>query len=153
MATPSLNTLRMILYPVVLIGFIIALANGFGIFRSPTLDEQLRLAARHKNESLPRPMENDRRLDFVSASQGGILTYHFTLLERNRRDIDAEALAAQEIPHLHNLYQEDAWTDLREKGVEVRYEYADAASVPFLLISTHAEQPLPLPVPETPRNR
>lgn len=150
---PSLPTVRLILYPVLLLGFILALANGFGIFRSPDLDDQLTMAARQKNLSLPSEISEGRRLDFISASPGGILTYHFTLTEINRRDINQDDFAAAEIPHLHRLFTEDSWRHLREEGVELRYSFADSAGVPFALFSTASSEPLPLPVPETPRRR
>ncbi|MCH8474489.1 MAG: hypothetical protein LAT55_04590 [Opitutales bacterium] len=129
---------RFLLYVFVLGGLVFAMISGFGIFGAPTLEEQLERSAAEFNRNLPKEIHEDLRLRFVSAGPGEVLTYHFKLPKESREEIDVEALTATQSALLEANYAEaEEWTSLRERDVEIRYQFADQGGVPFLTLSTH----------------
>ncbi|MBV8666994.1 MAG: hypothetical protein JO269_10980 [Burkholderiaceae bacterium] len=87
-------------------------------------DESLRQVSEFMNKHMPEAIDQDTRLDRVSAEPGSHFSYHYTLLNRTGSDADKEAFADSIRPQIKsNLCSNAQVRNFFNHGVTVAYMY------------------------------
>ena len=113
-----------------ILGLLIAIAvPSFFKARGASLQKRndaLKALAEQTNKQLPVMADSETRVDKVVVLRPDLLEYRYTLVNQDRSEYDAEALASKARPQLLNQYQtSDQFKFFRENRIAVSFSYYD----------------------------
>jgi hypothetical protein len=128
-------------YPLLFICFV-ALIATFSCSSKPEKPSKpmvayaLDMAATELKKDCPKMINEEVRLDNVSALPNNVLKYNYTMVNHAIEDVDTAAFRITVVPKMmEDLKSDTAIQALREEGVTVEYEFTDKNGKPLTDIS------------------
>ncbi len=114
---------------IVIIVLATTIGSSFGqglVTTSNSFEEQLKTAANEINKRCPAMVDKDTRLDNAIAGPGKTMTYNYTLVNHNKKDLDINVFESFVRPnHIKNIKTNQGIKSFRENNVTMIYNYKD----------------------------